>query len=225
MALKQYWLIIWRRAWIPLLLVGVVAGGSLLTMQTPPPTYSTSMRFNVGLEPQTEGDEYDYDGYYAWLSSEYMVDNLTGLVSSQDFAADVNRHLTEAGSSVQIPAGIIAVDKQHRLVRLSVSWSDPAALSDIAAAIETAMREDSAKYFPQSANTASVIQVIDPPSPPAPVPTPLTQRLQLPVRLLLAFVAGLALTFLLDYLDDSVRERSELEAMGITVLAEVPKKK
>jgi capsular polysaccharide biosynthesis protein len=46
----------------------------------------------------------------------------------------------------------------------------------------------------------------------------------LPVRLLLALAAGIALVFLLDYLDDSVRGRSELEAMGIAVLAEVPKK-
>jgi capsular polysaccharide biosynthesis protein len=44
------------------------------------------------------------------------------------------------------------------------------------------------------------------------------------VRLLLALVAGLALTFLLDYLDDSVRGRADLEAMGIAVLGEVPKR-
>ena len=36
--------------------------------------------------------------------------------------------------------------------------------------------------------------------------------------------AGIALTFLLDYLDDRVRGKTELEAMGIAVLAEVPKK-
>ena len=42
--------------------------------------------------------------------------------------------------------------------------------------------------------------------------------------LALALGAGVALTFLLDYLDDSVRNKSELEAMGVIVLAEVPKK-
>jgi capsular polysaccharide biosynthesis protein len=42
------------------------------------------------------------------------------------------------------------------------------------------------------------------------------------VRLLLAVLVGVALCFLLDYLDDSVRNKSELEAMGISVLAEVP---
>jgi len=38
----------------------------------------------------------------------------------------------------------------------------------------------------------------------------------------IAVVAGVALCFLLDYLDDSIRGREELEAMDISVLAEVP---
>lgn len=224
MELKQYWLIFWKRAWIPALLVVVVVAASLLTMQTPPLTYTTTMRFNVGLKPRAEMGEYDYEGYYAWLSSEYMVDNLTGLVGSQDFAAEVNRHLADMGSSLQIPPGIITVDKQHRLLSLSVNWGNPDELSNIAAAIVMTMTEDSVKYFPQSGDTASIIQVIDAPSAPTPVSPSLTQRLQLPVRLLLALGIGIALTFLLDYLDDSVRHRGELEEIGIQVLAEVPKK-
>ncbi|MCP4711259.1 MAG: hypothetical protein GY869_21780, partial [Planctomycetes bacterium] len=51
MELKQYWLIIWRRAWIPSLLLVVVAGASWLTYETPPTTYSTTMRFTVGIKP------------------------------------------------------------------------------------------------------------------------------------------------------------------------------
>lgn len=70
----------------------------------------------------------------------------------------------------------------------------------------------------------ALITVIDEPSPPTPNPPSLTERLNLPIRLLLALAAGLALVFLLDYLDDSIRSGKELEAMGIPVLAEVPKK-
>ena len=44
------------------------------------------------------------------------------------------------------------------------------------------------------------------------------------MRMLLALVVGVALTFLLDYLDTSVRDKAELEAMDIAVLAEIPKK-
>lgn len=224
MELKQYGHIIWKRVWIPALLLVVVAGVSWLTYDVPPPTYTTSMRFTVGVESQEVEDQYSYDSYYAWLSSEYLIDDLTLLVGSQNFAADVNRHLTEINSPVNIPSGIIAADKQHRVLHLTVNWSDAAQLADIARAIMTAVETDSAKYFPQTKTTALLIEVIDQPSPPVLVSPALTRRLDVPVRLLLALGAGLALTFLLDYLDDSVRGKAELEAMGIAVLSEVPKK-
>src|SRR5262245_9490346 len=128
MELKQYAQIIWKRSWIPALLVIIVAAASLVTTTTPPPTYSMTMRFNVGVKPQVVAGEYIYDGYYAWIASEYMTDNLTGLVSSQDFAADVNRYLAEMGSPAQIPAGIISAENQHRILRLNVNWGSPAEL-------------------------------------------------------------------------------------------------
>ncbi|MDX1524091.1 MAG: hypothetical protein R3264_20850, partial [Anaerolineae bacterium] len=196
MELKQYGHIIWKRAWIPALLLLVVAGVSWLTYDVPPPTYTTSMRFTVGVEPQEVEGQYSYDSYYAWLSSEYLIDNLTLLVSSQNFAADVNRHLMDMGSPVTIPPGIIAADKQHRVLRLTVNWGDVAQLADIARAIMLAVETDSAKYFPQSDTAAILIEMIDQPSPPAPVSPSLTRRLDIPVRLLLALGAGLALTFL-----------------------------
>jgi capsular polysaccharide biosynthesis protein len=46
--------------------------------------------------------------------------------------------------------------------------------------------------------------------------------MDLPIRLLLAFATGVALAFVLDYLDDSVRDRSELESAGCLVVAEIP---
>ncbi|MCL4298219.1 MAG: hypothetical protein KJ077_20955 [Anaerolineae bacterium] len=228
MELKQYWQIIWKRAWIPALLLVVVAIASLLTGQMPPPTYSTTMRFSVGVKPQELPDQFTYDSYYAWLSSEYLADDMTAIVSSQAFAADVNRRLAEMGSPVQIPPGSISgvtiAEKQHRILRLNMSWGSAAELADIAQAIVRVMEEDSPKYLTQLGTAGALINVIDEPAPPAVNPASLTQRLNLPVRLLLALAAGLALTFLLDYLDDSVRGRSELEALGIPVLAEVPRK-
>jgi capsular polysaccharide biosynthesis protein len=52
----------------------------------------------------------------------------------------------------------------------------------------------------------------------------LRERLDLPIRLFLALLAGIALAFLLDYLDDTVRDQAELEEMGITVLGEIPRR-
>ena len=229
MELKQYWSILWKRAWIPALLLVVVGGVSLLTRQPPVPSYSTSMRFTVRVKPQVMTDKFTYEGYYGWLASEYLADDLSEIVKSQAFASDVNRHLTEMGSSAVIPPGIIGGvtfgEKLHRILRVNFSWGNEAELNQIAQAVVKAMEEDSAKYLTQpDVPGGAVITVIDEPSAPAFNPPSLTQRLDLPVRLLLALAAGIALTFLLDYLDDSVRGKSELEAMGIPVLAEVPKK-
>jgi capsular polysaccharide biosynthesis protein len=229
MELKQYWSILWKRAWIPVLLLVVVGGVSLLTRQTPAPTYSTSMRFTVRVKPQIMKDEFTYEGYYGWLASEYLADDLSEIVKSQAFATDVNRRLAEMGSSAAIPPGIIGGitfgEKLHRILRVNFSWANEVELNEIAQAIVKAMEEDSAKYLTQpDVAGGAVITVIDEPSLPVQNPPSLTRRLDLPVRLLLALAAGIALAFLLDYLDDSVRGKSELEAMGIPVLAEVPKK-
>jgi capsular polysaccharide biosynthesis protein len=227
MELRQYFQIIWKRAWVPVVLVAVVAIASLVSLQTPPPSYSTSMRFTVGVQPQELPDQFTYDSYYAWLSSEYLVDDMTAMVGSQIFADDVNRHLQEMGSAVQIPPGSIGGvtigGKQHRILTLTVTWGNPDELADIAQAIVHTMEQDSGHYLAQLGTGGAMIKVIDPPGPPGQNPQPLTQRLSIPVRLLLALAAGVALTFLMDYLDSSVRGRAELEALDIPVLAEVPK--
>jgi capsular polysaccharide biosynthesis protein len=53
----------------------------------------------------------------------------------------------------------------------------------------------------------------------------LRDKLHLPIRLFVALVAGVALAFLWDYLDNTVRDRSEVEALGVSVLAEIPREK
>jgi capsular polysaccharide biosynthesis protein len=42
---------------------------------------------------------------------------------------------------------------------------------------------------------------------------------------LLGFVVGLGLVFLLDYWDTSVRTRQEVEALGLAVIGEIPRHK
>jgi capsular polysaccharide biosynthesis protein len=51
------------------------------------------------------------------------------------------------------------------------------------------------------------------------------EQIELPLRILLAFLVGVGLVFLLYYLDDSVRNEHELNAMGIQVIGVIPKEK
>ncbi len=129
MELRQYWHIIWRRIWIPVLLIGVVAGVSLLTAKTPPPMYTSSLRFTVGVTSQTAqaapAGRVNEETFHAWVASEYLADDLSIVVGSQKFAADVNRHLAEMESSVQIfpgaISGITVAEKEHRILQLNLT--------------------------------------------------------------------------------------------------------
>lgn len=224
MELKQYANIVWKRAWIPVLLLVVVGIVSMLTRQLPSPSYSLTIRYNVAVAPEATTNQYNYNGLHAWVTSEYMADTLSVLVNGQEFATDINAHLAEMGSPVRMPAGLISADTRHRVLTINLTWPNSNELADIAQAVTRAIEENSIDYFPQASQTGVLISQIDTSGPIEVNLTSLTQRLDVPVRLLLALSAGIGLTFLLDYLDDSVRGKSELEAMGIAVLAEVPKK-
>ena len=51
------------------------------------PPYSASMRILVGVLPLEGVDEVEYDPrYYAWMTSEYLVDDFTEVLSSELFA-------------------------------------------------------------------------------------------------------------------------------------------
>jgi len=228
MVLKQYFNIIWKRIWIPVLLVLVVTAVSLMVQQTPPPVYTATMRFIVGVEPERVPDAFNYDGYYAGISSEYVTDDFAVVVGSHAFAKDVNRHLADMQSSVNVSPGTIKglffAEKQHRILTLNLTWGNPDQLAEIGEAIALSLQQDGPKYLAQLTTFGGAVTMIDPPSFPVPVPIPLTQRLEIPVRVMLALGLGLAITFLLDYLDDQIHERADLEVMGLTVLAEISKK-
>ncbi|NLD42456.1 MAG: hypothetical protein GX657_03070 [Chloroflexi bacterium] len=221
MQLRAYWRILVKYWWIVLGLPALVAL-SYPFLRTPAPTqYSASMRFVVGVRPeQPPVDEYTYDRYYTWLTAEYLIDDLAEVVKSRRFAEDVS-----AVAGFPVPPGAIqgatSAGKLHRILSVSVGWSDPAQLERIAEGVEQVLVEGADAYFAQLSTGSAVISLIDPPVVHA-VGRSLRDRLDLPLRLLLALAAGVALAFLLDYLDDSVRGPADLAALGLPVLAEVP---
>jgi capsular polysaccharide biosynthesis protein len=224
MELRQYWHIIWKRVWIPLLLLGVVLLASLALQRPAPPLYQASARVLVDVPPLEAVEGMGFDPRLtAPQATEYLVDDFSLFVSSQAMAEAVSRRL--AGQGIQVPPGAIqsstASEQVHRVVTLRVTWGQPdQALAILQAAVD-ALREEAPAYFGRLGLEEPQVSLFDGPSV-GPLPPNLTQRLDLPVRLLLALLAGIALAFLLDYLDDSVRDRAELEGMDIPVLAEVP---
>lgn len=205
-------------------LVAIVLVIGLVFRPGRPALYQTSMRFTVAVVPEYRGDDYyTFDRYYAWMASEYFVDELTQIVESEAFARAVSEELAHSG--LDLPAGVLrgslGADRKHRVLTVHLTWGDREQLVEIADAAAEALRQHSTDFLGQLGATDADIRLIDPPVV-LPTARSLKDKLDLPIRLFLALLAGVALTFLLDYLDDTVRNRAEVEALGLDVLGEIP---
>lgn len=228
MELREYLTILRRRWWIPLALAGLIAilsGLQLRPWQPPPVSYSASMRLLLGVMPASDADTTAYDPrYYAWLTSEYLVDDFTEVVRSELFARNVNARLAEA---VQVTPGAIqgsaATGKQHRIITLSFGWGNREQAIAIAQAAADELIENAATYFRQLGTDGASIALLDGPSVGEVGPS-LRNRLEFPLRILLGLLVGIGLIFLFEYLDTSIRGRQDLEELGFTILAEIPRK-
>jgi capsular polysaccharide biosynthesis protein len=233
MELREYWRIFARRWWLALLPALIVVVYTLVTYDRPPTLYQAHLNFTAGLPPEDKPDDYTYDGYYAWLTSEYIANSLSDVVRRERFAAAVSTRLADSGvlmpDGAPIPSaaiqGAIASDNAQSLFVVYVTWGDPVTLSAIADAITLELTENASAYFSQLADVPlPPARRVDQPAPAA-VPPSLRSQLTGPVvRIALGLAVGVALVFLLHYVDPTVRERTELEALGYTVLAEIPRR-
>ncbi len=229
MELREYWAILRRRWWLPVGLAVAVGLLSLLQLrpwQSKPPVYSASMRMLVGVLPAV-GEEVTayYDPrYYAWLTSEYLVDDFTEVVRSELFAGNVSARL--AGQNIEVPAGAIqgsaATGKQHRIITLNLSSGDEAQLRQMADAAAAELAENAPAYFEQLGTPGAGVTLIDGPNVSAVGPG-VRDQVELPLRVLLGVLVGVGIVFLLHYLDDSVRDRADVEALGMRVIGEIPR--
>ena len=221
MELRLYWRIVRRRLWIVLCLLCLVLLSYLLLPPSRPVSYVANMRFVVGLAPdQDPGRFYTYDRYYTWLTAEYLIDDFAEVVQSKVFAQDV-----ASFAGLDVAAGVVqgatSAGKLHRILTIEIVWPDREELTRIADAVAQVLRERGDAYFAQLATDTAVVFLIDPPQLSRVAPS-LRQRLDLPLRLILALGAGIFLAFLLDYLDDNVRHMADLAQLGLPILAEIP---
>ena len=132
--------------------------------------------------------------------------------------------LAYATSRAGVIQGSAATGKQHRIITLSFTWPDAAQLQLIADAAAAELSENATFYFQQLGNDGAGITVIDPPVAGA-VGGGVRDQVELPLRVALGFLVGVGIVFLLHYLDDSLRRRADVEALGLAVLGEIPPRK
>lgn len=227
MELRQYWAIIRRWWWIPVLTVLLTAALTLLTQrpwQARPAAYTTSLSFSVGVQPQdpASGEE----AYYTALASEYLIDDLAEVVRGSEFAAAVSQRLQAQGINVPPGAlqGVTQPGKLHRILTVGITWDNPDDLAAIGNAVAATIEQEAATFMPRLFAQHGAAYLVNQGGV-GEVGPGLRQRLEFPLRLLLALAAGIALAFLADYLDDRIRGRADVERLGLRVVGEIPRQK
>jgi capsular polysaccharide biosynthesis protein len=227
MELRELWKVVRRRWWLVALpSLAALTLVALNVARTPGVgRYGSTMHFTAAQPPGSEITGYEDSRYYPWLASEYVIDGLTDWVATGAFAEEVSAELTRNGT--EIPAAQIAphlhADNDRAVMALYLDWHDADQLRAMTEASIVVMQERARSYFPQMGREAAVVVPLDQVSV-SPMPPPLLDRFGPLIRVGVGVGVGLGLAFLVDYLDPTVRERSELESLGLKVLAEIPRR-
>lgn len=225
MELHQYVNILRRWWWLILIPPLVVAAYGLATYRAPGLTYSGAVRYTVG-QPAGLADTAGYDpNYYRWLTSEYIASGVKDWARGEAFARAVSAELAARGLDIPSGAlrGALAADNVRSMLTVYLTWPDPAQAISIFDAATAVLQTQNASVFPQLGGLAAEVVPLDAPGV-GPISPGLRSRLDLPLKIALALAVGAGLALAAHYLDPFVRERRELEAMGLGVIGEIPRK-
>lgn len=216
---------IFRRRWLLALIPPlVVALFSVATYQSPPaPGFNVGVNFIVGQPPTPGAELADQDRYYNWLGSEYIVNGLTDWAVSSNFKTAVSNQLAQENMAVAPGSFSVSADNVRSKLQLFIQHGDAETLGHIIDAAITVLSEQNADALPQLGGETAVLVLLDEPVV-TPLPRSLSSLLDIPLRIAIGLAAGLGLALLVEYLDPTIRNRAEAEAMGFAILGEIPKK-
>ncbi len=150
---------------------------------------------------------------------------MTDWVRGGEFSAAVSEHLAEQGHDIPahaVQAGLVA-DNARSMLTISLTYGDPQDLAFMMDGVIAVLTGDNAAALPQLGGETALLTQLDQPLV-NPLPAGIRSQLDLPLRLLLAFVAGVGLALLVEYLDPTIRDRDEAEQLGLQILGEIPRK-
>jgi capsular polysaccharide biosynthesis protein len=231
MELRDYLAIIHRR-WpiVAVLTLLALVAAAVFAVQGPR-SYEATTRLAVSVgtmpvdvDPVENRSPYPYfREYYSWLASEYFADDLSEIIKSGAFAADVAASLGQGPASATVK-DVVRVRKTHRILEITVQAGTPDEASRFGMAIANVVQTQGSKYLAQLATPQPMGQVvlIDPPTVRASTTTG-SRWLDLALRGGLGLLVGLLLAVVLEYLDSRLRTAREVEQyLGLPVLGEIP---
>ena len=235
MELRHYWNIVWRRWQVVAALTLLVFVGSMIAFFVRPVSYTANARVQIELVPPQSpaagvpnSDFFRYDDYYNYLATEYTMDDLVEVMNGGVFTDDVAATLQGPDFKVPIQAdairGALDVSRKHRVLEISATSGQRDWAILVARAAIVTLQHDPVKYFSRGGSTAKIqaaALTIDQPL--AAHSNRVRSLLNVALQTLIAFLAGLGLAFLLEYLDDRLRGAEMVrESLGLPVLAQLP---
>ena len=236
MELRQYWNVIWRRRW---LVLGIVLLTTLLSgymFWRAPLSYEAEARFITRQAPDAqpvEANLFIYHGNAYWIGSEFLVDDYTEIVKSDAFAASVleimGPRLTLGKAPDQLTRadikGAMEVDRKHRELRVKVTAptrQEAREFSDAVAMVLTGLTLKPIRG--EMVDDRPLFTQIDEATPDEIMSSRFREVISAAIRVLVGIVAALALAFLLEYLDRSVRdERDAARVLEMPVIGAIPR--
>jgi capsular polysaccharide biosynthesis protein len=219
-----------RRAWLVVGLPVVVAVLSLATAKPPPAQYQARLAFAVDI-PHSAIVIGSDEGSPAKIG-EALIDDISRIIGRDQFAAAVARRLPP---SLHVTAGELASETsatdRHRVSDVTVTRTlapgqDPAALQQelttVAQAVVAELNENGAAWFARLGDDQVKLTIVDAPDV-TQLPPTLRQRLDVPLRVLLALVLAVGVALLLHALDPRLYGDAEARlAAGAPVVGWLP---
>jgi capsular polysaccharide biosynthesis protein len=214
--LRRWWLVL-----IPVVIVAALTLPALLNRAPAAGGFNTLIQYSAAQSmdaiPRQEGDYQDI-----WRAAELTVDAFTDWVRGTAYAEEVAAAAEARGVTINPAALAVQADNEGAVGRLYLTWPNGDELSAIADAAIEVLQTRSAAYFAQLGGTPAAVTILSR-SPVTAAPPPLTDRFGPFIRIGIGLLAGVALAFLAHYLDPMLRRREDVEALGLPVIASIPK--
>lgn len=224
MELKQYWAIVRNRLWMILLLMTVSAVATTVysyTMIDQKYAASTKLIVNQNEEISVQNGKLDIGTINSNIQLIKTYKEIIATPRIMNLVVEQYPQLQLTSDELISKIGVSSVNETQVMSVFAIDSSYSRA-ANIVNAVATVFQNEIPKLM--KVDNVNILNEADPNVNAAPIPA--NSNLNIIISIVLSFMIGLGLVFLLDYLDDTVKTEADIaEIVGLPVMASIPRTK